>query len=377
MIPNQKHLFNIPDDVTYLNCAYMGPQLKSVSETGKISLTRKEQPWNFGVSDFFDPPEKLKSLYAQIINAKSDQIALIPSVSYGVEIAAKNVTINKDSNIVVLGEQFPSNIYSWYEIAKAKEAQIVTVSHPGDDDWTSAILEVINEKTDVVALPQAHWTDGSFIDLIKIRKRCDEINAALVVDATQSVGACPFDVRKIRPDFLITAAYKWLLGPYSLGYLYVDQKYYNGTPLEFSWMSRKGSEDFANLVNYTNEFQSGARRFEVGEKSNFVLVPMAVKALEQILEWGVDEIYSTLSGLTGYASIKARECGLSIIPIPKRAGHFMGLRFSEGVPQGLIQRLKSEKISVSVRGNSIRVAPHLYNDKNDFDRLFEVIKIFN
>ncbi|KAA3617019.1 MAG: aminotransferase class V-fold PLP-dependent enzyme [Calditrichaeota bacterium] len=374
MISNQKRLFNIPDDVTYLNCAYMGPQLKSVSEVGKISITKKEHPWDITMPDFYEPPEKLKSLYAKIVNADKNSIALIPSVSYGIETAVKNIQINKGANIVVLAEQFPSNIYSWIEVVKRTEAQLITIERPVDKDWTSVIISTINNKTDVVALPQAHWTDGSFIDLVQVRHRCDEVNAALVVDATQSVGACPFDVQKIKPDFLISAAYKWLLGPYSITYMYVDPKYHTGKPLEFGWMSRKGSEDFSGLVNYTDELQEGASRFDVGEKSNFALVPMAINALEQILDWGVENIYSTLSKFTSYAEEEATKLGLSVTPIPKRAGHLMGLRFSSGVPNNLIQKLKCEKISVSVRGSSIRVAPHLYNDKSDFDHLFEVIK---
>jgi selenocysteine lyase/cysteine desulfurase len=188
MIPNQKDLFNIPPDVTYLNCAYMAPQLKSISDIGIKNLRKKEQPWNIEVGDFFDPPEKLKSLFAQIIHAQSEQIALIPSVSYGIETAVKNIPVTRGAEIVVLAEQFPSNIYPWLEAAKAKGAQMVIVTRPEEGGWTHAILETINPATAVVALPQAHWTDGSFIDLVQIRKRCDEIGAALVIDATQSVG---------------------------------------------------------------------------------------------------------------------------------------------------------------------------------------------
>jgi selenocysteine lyase/cysteine desulfurase len=195
-----------------------------------------------------------------------------------------------------------------------------------------------------------------------------------VIDATQSVGACPFDVNKIKPDFLVAAAYKWLLGPYSLAYLYIDPKYRSGTPLEFGWMGRKDSRDFSKLVHYTDQFQPGAARFDVGEKSNFVLVPMAIKALEQILEWGVGHIYKTLSNLTLFAEGQANENGLIVEKIPARAGHFMGIKFKDGVPQNLIRKLKSDKIVVSVRGNSIRVAPHLYNNENDIIRLYEAIK---
>ena len=100
---------------------------------------------------------------------------------------------------------------------------------------------------------------------------------------------------EVQPDFLVTASYKWLFGPYSLGFLYVHPRYQDGKPLEHGWIARKNSEDFAGLVNYQDEFQPGARRFDVGERSNFALMPMVLAALQQILAWQVPEITATLS----------------------------------------------------------------------------------
>src|SRR5207302_9711371 len=121
-----------------------------------------------------------------------------------------------------------------------------------------------------------------------------EVGAALVVDVTQSLGASPLNVTDVQPDFLVSAAYKWLLGPYSLGFLYVAPQHRQGTPIEFPWINREGSEDFAQLVNYRSTFQPGARRFDVGVKSNFILLPMAIVALQQILQCGVAMIDMTL-----------------------------------------------------------------------------------
>jgi len=105
----------------------------------------------------------------------------------------------------------------------------------------------------IVAVPQRHWTDGSRSDLSAFGERVREGGAALVVDARQSLGACSLGLGKAgkaQPDFLVTVGYKWLLGPYGIGYLYVAPKWRDGMPLEQSWLTRAGSEDFTRLVDY-------------------------------------------------------------------------------------------------------------------------------
>ncbi|MCK5205287.1 MAG: hypothetical protein KAR15_15495, partial [Desulfobacterales bacterium] len=190
---------------------------------------------------------------------------------------------------------------------------------------------------------------------------------------TQSLGALPLSVFEVQPDFVIAASYKWLLGPYSLGFMYVNPNYHDGIPLEYNWINRKHSEDFAGLVNYRNDFQTGARRFDVGERSNFALMPMAFAALRQILDWQVPETASTLAGLTEEIAQRATDLDLNVAPTHLRAGHMLGIRFPEGVPDDLIDRFAQNKIYVSVRGNSIRISPHLYNTKEDIDKLFSTV----
>ncbi len=370
LIPCQRHLFEIPDSIAYLNCAYMSPLLRSVRQAGEQGVARKSQPWDLKPVDFFTETEIVRGQLAQLINTTADSIAIIPAASYGLAAAAQNLTIKPGGQIVILDEQFPSNVYGWWELAQIKDLEIATVNRPEDGDWSRAVLERIDERVTLVALPHCHWTDGGLLDLERIGERCRQVGSALVLDVTQSLGALPLDVERIRPDFLVCACYKWLLGPYSLGFMYVDPRHQGGRPLEQGWIARQGSENFARLVDYQSGYQPGARRFDVGERSNFALMPMVRVALDQILDWGVDRIEATLRRMTQGIGERAQSLGLTMGPDQLRSGHMLGIRFPEGVPEGLGERLARAGVYVSFRGSSMRVSPHLYNTDGDVDRLF-------
>ncbi len=373
-IPCQRALFDIPDDVAWLNCAQMSPLMKSAVAAGEIAVRRKAHPWTIRPVDFFTDSEAARALFAELIGAVPDAVAIVPSVSYGMTVAARNLTAPLGARILLLDEQFPSNVYPWRELAARTGARIDTVPRPADDDWTAAILERIGDDVAIAALPNNHWTDGGVVDLETVAAALREAGAALAVDATQSLGALPLDVRQVQPDFLVAGGYKWLLGPYSLGFLYVAPKYHGGRPLEYNWITRAGSEDFARLVDYRDDFQPGARRFDMGERSNFALMPQALSALRQILDWGVENIAATLAARNAAIAARAAALGLETVSPDLRAGHFLGLRFAGGVPDGLGQRLESENIHVSVRGAAMRVTPHLYNTDADIDRFFVVLE---
>jgi selenocysteine lyase/cysteine desulfurase len=371
VLGSQRELFEIPDDIAYLNCAYMSPQLRAVRAVGKAAVGRKSRPWEISARDFFENSETARKLFAQLVGGDAEGVAIIPSVSYGMAVATANIPLKVGQNVVVLEKQFPSNVYPWRELVKRTGAEVVTVPRPAGHDWTSAVLERVDERTAVVAVPNCHWTDGSVLDLVRTGERAREVGAALVVDATQSLGAHTLDVSEVRPDFLVSAAYKWLLGPYSLGFLYVGEDYREGVPIEHNWISREGSEDFARLVEYTDAYGPGARRYDVGERSNFVLLPMAIEALRQILAWGVENIAVSLRGLTARIEGEAETLGMETVPASMRVGHMIGLGLGSEAPKDLAARLAEENVFVSMRGRNLRVSPHLYNTGRDVERLFD------
>jgi selenocysteine lyase/cysteine desulfurase len=371
----QRRLFDIPDDVAYLNCGYMSPLLRRVRAAGEAGLARKAHPWEITARDFFSGSDALRAVFAELVNARADDIALVPAASYGVSTAARNLPLARGQNVIVAEDQFPSNVYPWRERAREVGAEVRTVPRPVAGDWTAAVLHAIDDATAVVALPACHWTDGGWFDLERIGEACRKRGAGFALDVTQSLGVLPLDVQRLQPDFLCAAGYKWLLGPYSTGYLYVSERWQrDGTPIEHNWIHRRNAENFARLVDYQDEFEPGARRFDVGERSNFALVPAAEAGLRQILEWGVENVCETVAAVADEIVARVRPLGLTALPKAQRAPHYLGLQLATGLPANLLPELMQRKVYVSVRGSSIRVTPHVYNNAADIDRLVSALK---
>ena len=374
IIQSQKHLFDIPEQVAYLNNAYMSPLMHTVVAAMETGISRKVQPWHYTSDEFFTYAEEARDLAGQIYGGPADNIAIVPSASYGLQTAANILPLPQGQKILVFEDQFPSNIYPWQDRASKIGAEVVILPTPQDDDWTRDLLSAIDKDTAIVAIAQTHWASGATINLKLIRQALDKIGGALVLDLTQSLGAQPFNALEIRPDFAVAATYKWMMGPYTLGFLYVDPKWHDLEPLEHNWMNRAGSEDFTGLTNYQEAFQSGARRFDMGEKSNPAQLMGASAAMRQILDWGVENIAQTLRVKTDY--IVDELSGNQITPLSHelRAPHYLGLRFSGGVPTGLAASLASDNIFISVRGPAMRVTPHLYSTQKDISRLIMALK---
>jgi len=373
-ITDARRLFDIPAEVTYLNCAYMSPLPRSVCEAGNRGVARKSRPWEITPPDFFASMEESRARFARLIGAPADTVALIPSSSYGMATAALNLPVARGQRVLLLDEEFPAPVYAWQERARSAGADAVLLPRPADDDWTRVVLEAIDDRTAVAVLPQLHWTDGGLLDLARIRIALDRVGATLALDVTQSLGALPLDLAAVAPDFMVAACYKWLLGPYSTGFLYVAPRWHTGRPLEQSWIGRAGSENFARLVDYRDEYREGARRYDMGEPSNFALAPMVSEALRQIEEWTIPAIQDTLTEYCEELVRAVAPLGYTAVPRALRAGHYLGLRRPGGIPEGLASRLAEQRIFVSVRGPSLRVTPHVYNDAADRERLVAALR---
>jgi selenocysteine lyase/cysteine desulfurase len=374
MIPSQRHVFDMPDDVAYFNCSYMAPMLKAVRRAGEEAIARTAQPWSVSADDFFTPAERARGLFARLIHARPEDIAIIPAASYGISTAAKNLRIGKGQAILMMDEEFPSNVYPWHALAKRDGGEILVVRRPPDGDWTAALLDKIDGRVAIAALSHCHWTDGGYVDLERVIAALQKVGARLVLDVTQSLGVLPLDVTRIKVDYLSCAAYKWLLGPYSIGFLYAAEEHHRGDPLDYNWITREKSENFAGLADYRDGYQPGARRFDMGERANFVLLPMVTAALEQLLAWTPEAIAATLGGITERVADQAAELGVTVVPKEQRAKHFLGMRFRDGAPPGLLEQLRNSKIFVSIRGGILRVTPHLCTTPSDVDRLLGALR---
>ena len=378
MLTCQKSLFRLPPDITYLNCAYMSPLMKSVLDAGAIGMQRKANPASIKPEDFFNEAEDLAASAANLINAKPRQIAIVPSASYGIKSVVNNLPTHNGTHAVMVKDEFPSGYYTVESWCKINDKELKIIGPPASfsdrgKKWNERLLESINRDTAVVMISSIHWTDGTRFDLKSIGERCRETDTLFIVDGTQSTGALPMDVIDNKIHALVCAGYKWLLGPYSIGFAYFNEFFNDGVPLEDTWMNKTNAVNF-NRLDYVDEYKTGASRYNVGEYSNFTLVPMLNSALKQIMEWQVDEIQKYCGRLTKPLVEFIRERGLWIEDAEYRTNHLFGVGLPEkSDPEKLLQQLQDRKIYVSLRGDAVRISPHLYNTEQDIETLIDAL----
>jgi len=303
----------------------------------------------------------------------------MPAVSYGMNSVIRNIPCRAGQHALTISEEFPSCYYTAQRWCKDHGAELRVVARQDDipekgRDWNERILEAISSDTAFVVMASVHWMNGTKFDLDSIGSRCREVGAKLIVDGSQSVGALPIDVKKFKIDALICAAYKWLMGPYSTALSYIHEDFNGGVPLEESWMTRPNSERFDRLTQYVDGYKPGACRYDVGQSSNFISMPMLDQALAQLLEWGIQEIqeYGRILGLPLLDYFETR--GAPVDDELHRAHHLMGMQLPAGTDgEALVEALQSRNVYVSLRGNNIRISINVFNDESDVGELIAAL----
>lgn len=361
-------LFDLPPHVAYMACAAQMPLPKVAHAAGIEALRRKQRPWEIPrLEDLTQVAERCRALFAGLIGAGADDIAIVPAASYGIATAAANLPLARGQAVLVLEGQYPSDYYVWQRKAAEAGAALRTVPRPADGDWTAAALAALTPEVAIAALPPTHWTDGGLLDLVTLGAACRRVGAALVVDATQWAGAAPFDVAAVRPDFLAASGYKWLLCPYTLAFLYAAPHRQAGRPLEEHAGSRAGWE------GYHDDYLPGARRYDMGERLAHVNLPMAEAGLALLAGWSPARVAATLRPLTDRVAALAEERGWRVPPAAHRAPHYIGLR--RPAPFGAADEatLAAQDLHVSLRDGGIRIAPYLFGRPDEIDRLFAAL----
>jgi len=377
---HQKDKFQLEEGIRYINCAYMAPLMKSVEERGIEGLIRKRQPHLIKPSDFFNEVEGVKQKFAQLLNGNASQVAIIPSVSYGFASALKNIKYRQGQKAILIEGEFPSGYLSaekWCNDHQA-ELQIIKPTVEIKDrakNWNEKLIDAIDDRTAFVLISLVHWMDGTLFDLKQIGEKCKLFGAKLLVDGTQGIGAMPIDIQDHHIDFLCCAGYKWLMGPYSQGLAYVGQSFLDGNPIEESWMNRSNAHDFAQLANYGKNYFPDANRFNVGETSDFIKMPMVDEALNQLLNWGLQNIQDYCSALLDPVIHFLKEHDFFFEDEQWRAAHLLGFYLPKSYNTNkLLMDLQKEKIFLSMRGESIRISPNVYNTQEDMEMLIQTLR---
>ena len=378
MIKCQKHLFNLDTSEYYLNCAYKSPLLKNGELLAIQALKKERNPSYLKPFDYFNISEEIRTEFSKIINSNKDEVAIIPSSSYGFANVFNNLKINGNKAITVENE-FPSGYFSIKKWCSEKNIQLETIkrNNLSAQDWNKKIINSIDSDTSVVIISSVHWMNGTKFDLKKIGEKCKNNNTFFIVDGTQSVGALSIDVKDFKIDALICAGYKWLFGPYSMALGYYSSKFNDGIPIEESWMNRTNAQDFSNLTEYDSKYKPMAGRYNVGETTNFILSPIMLNGLKQINSWGINNIESYCKKLSKIVISELSPLGIAF----ENENYFTYHLFSLGLPKHLNlltfkKILEKKKIRVSIRGANLRVSINVFNDERDIDKLVETVKEF-
>ncbi|QDW39650.1 aminotransferase class V-fold PLP-dependent enzyme [Bradyrhizobium sp. KBS0727] len=377
MLASQRELFDVPRDICYLNSASYSPLPRRTLEAGRAAVGRKGRPWTLDADFARGQHERARSAAARLINADPADIALIPSISYGVATSAKLVTIARGSRVIVLENDHSSPVLEWRHRAEAQGFSVETVRQPDDGDWTAAVLAVIERSgapaVSLASISSVHWSDGGLIDLEQVSAALRRHGALFLIDATQSAGVLPMDVKRLDPDFVLFPTYKWLIGPYGRAFLYVAKRHQDGIPLEQTAAARRNVRAENEVYFSDLAYISDARRFDMGERDHFISLEMAAIGMEMVAEWGAPAIAQRLAMLTGRIEDSVRGLGARVLERRLRAPHILCLDFTDGMPKGLVEGLADDGVYVAARLGRLRVSPHVFNDEADTERFIAAL----
>lgn len=368
MLASQRHLFEIDPGVFYLDSAALSPVPLATRDTARAAAHVKGRPWTRSRDQSHSKAERLREHAARLIGASASDLAITCSVSYGLATAARNVRLARGDAIMMLEGDHTSQALTWRSRAKEVGAFPLVVPRPPDGDWTTSILETIDARGSrhiaVASLCATFWNDGSRVDLQQICECLRARDTQVIIDATQSVGVLDLDVSVLKPDFLAFPTYKWLLGPYSLAFLYVAPRFQCGTPLEQNGFNRDDDGGYLE----------GARRFDMGERDTFVGIPTALESLSLISCWNRKELADRLRFLTDRIASKLDGAGLHCVPRHLRSPHILGVR---GARPGVGAACRDKGVYFTERNDTLRISPHVFNDEEDVDACADAILEFH
>lgn len=369
--------FPITKNKVFLNHASQSPLPKPVANAVQ-NLVDQDSNYGIASSAWEDKSERHfsygKTLFAELVNAKTEEVALVENTSMGLNIVANLFDYPRGSKIVTTDLEYPSAVYPWL---RKRSVKVEYVKNVDGQILPEDMEKAIDDKTIAVVISHVEYANGFRNDLSVLSEIAHEHGAYLIVDAMQSTGVIPLDVRRDNLDFMATGCYKWLLAPAGAAYLYVkDELITQFEPPFAGWASVKDEIfDTADLYNiWQLKFADTASRFEVGYPSlaSFVGAKTAIKML---LDFGIKNVEKRVFGLTGYLLDELERLGLNVQTPTKRVEQRSGIvNFRINNPEEVTEKLHKKGIVVSARANGIRVSPHYYNTEQEIDRFMNEIK---
>jgi cysteine desulfurase/selenocysteine lyase len=365
------------EEATYLNLAGQSPMPKVACRAVQAALEWKKFPQRIPDSAFFDVPNRIRTSIAKLIGAQAEDIALTTGASSGMSAVAYGLTWRAGDEIVTARGEFPLQYATWKPMEEREGITLKVVS-PADRFLTADdVIAAITPKTRLVSISLVRFDNGVLLDAKRIAAACHAKNALLLLDASQACGAVPIDVQTMGVDFLVSAGYKFLLGPFGTGFFWAKPELMAGMrPGPFYWMAAKGVDNFANMDFANPQPAASAKRWDAAETANYFNHAALDASVEFVLQAGPETVRAHSHNLMEllYERLPKDRC---IPTSPLDSAHRGPYAcFAARAPEktaALYERLRKENIIVSLREGNIRVSPYLFNTERDIDRLISVI----
>ena len=367
------------EDATYLNVSGQSPMPRVSLRAVQSAMEAKKYPHHKPDSTFFEVPNRIRASIARLIGGKADEIALTSGASAGAAAVAYGLTWKPGDEIITAKGEFPLQYTVWKPMEEREGLKLKIVS-PRDRFLTADdLIAAMTPKTRLVSVSLVRFDDGSLLDAPRLAAACHAQEALLLLDVSQCCGALPMDVTQLGADFLVSAGYKWLLGPFGTGFFWAKSNHIGiMRPGPFYWMAVAGSDNFASLSFDDPKPAPSAKRWDAPEWAsyfNFNLVAMDA-SVDFVVRMGPELVAAHNRRLIEfmYERLPKDRCVPASPLDPAQRGPYgcFAARSREKTAE-LYKLLRKENVVVSLREGNIRVSPHLYNTERDIDRLISVI----
>jgi selenocysteine lyase/cysteine desulfurase len=367
--------FPVTEKYIYLDHAGVAPASLRVKAAVEKFLEESTRNGAFLYPQWVQRVIDIRRSCARLINAEIYEIAFIKSTSHGLSLVAEGLDWEQGDNLLIYEKEFPSNIFPWANLERRGVERRVIPSREGRI-LMSDIERLMDSRTRLLAISSVQFANGFRVDLQRLGNLCRDRGSLLCVDAIQSLGAFPMDVRESHIDFLAADAHKWLLGPEGIGIFYCRKELAERLhPPLIGWKSVQNELDFDKPAF---RLKSDALRFEEGSMNLMGILGLGA-AVDLLLEIGIENIGKRVLGLGDLVIHEADKRGYPVLT-PKARNERGGIITICGKFDPAIMRdaLRECGIMVNVRGGGLRVSPHFYNTEEEILEFFkELDRILN
>jgi selenocysteine lyase/cysteine desulfurase len=361
-------------EAIYFNNASTGP-LPARTVAAQAAFTEKRaKPYLLSDAEQFAIVRRSRELCARLINADVKEIALMVNTTYGINVAARSLPLERGDVVLTYDGEFPANIYPWMALEKRGVTLERIPLVNGLPDERRLLDSLDRPKVRAVAISWVQFSSGYRTDLARLGRACRERGIFLAVDAMQGLGAATLDVRETPIDMLACGGQKWLLSPWGTGFVYVREELVRQLePDVVGWLAMAASEDFTRLTNYDFHFWDDARRFEVFTLPFQDFAGMNT-SLELFEELGPPAVEQHVQRLTQRLidGVHAR-ADLRLVTPDDPAHHAGVISVAPRDPRATSERLKAARVIHSLREGAIRLSPHCYNTPDEVERVLELL----